>query len=658
MPGGTDRTRAQAGASARLRLIATTDLHMQIRPFDYLADAPAPGQGLACAAAVARAAGAEADNAVLFDIGDAFQGDAVEPDAATESAQAMARALAAAGIEAATIGNHDFNHGLPALQAALAACPFPVVLANLVRRKGATPLEDTPFLPPYALLDREILCRDGLRRPLRLAVIGVAPPQTLDWDADKLAGRLEARGIVETVAAWLPEIARAGADLTVVLAHSGLGGAAQDARTEQAAVPLAGLPGVDAVLAGHAHALFPDPAFVPAPDAAAAIDLSTGRVHGTPVVMPGFWGRHVGLVDLDLVVEADPAAGRRWCVAQGTGSLRPCDGAAADAAVLAATEAHHAATRRALAAPAGHLGQRITTYFSLVADCPVTRLVNAAQTEAVRAALAGRPEAALAGRPEAALPILSASAPQKAGGLHGPEHYVDLPAGPLARRHVAALYGYPNTLQAVLLTGAQLRAWLERSASFYRQVAPGAQDACLIDRRKPSYTLDVISGITYRIDVSRPPAFTDAGAPVPDAAGRITDLHCGGTPVADDDRFVLATNSYRLGGEAGFPRLAPEAMLAPDLGPCREAVARFLSAGGGCMVDAHAVWGFVPLPGTTVRVPTGPGARRFAPEHGDGPSVLAPTGAQAGGFDLWRLDLARADRLGPSVRAAGHQPVA
>ncbi len=652
MPGGTDRTRTQAGASARLRLIATTDLHMQIRPFDYLADAPAPGQGLACAAAVARAAGAEADNALRFDIGDAFQGDAVEPDAATESAQAMARALAAAGVEAATIGNHDFNHGLPALQAALAACPFPVVLANLVRRKGATPREDMPFLPPYAILDREILCRDGARRPLRLAVIGVAPPQTLDWDADKLAGRLEARGIVETVAAWLPEIARAGADLTVVLAHSGLGGAAQDARTEQAAVPLAGLPGVDAVLAGHAHALFPDPGFVPAPDAAAAIDLRSGRVHGTPTVMPGFWGRHVGLVDLDLVPQADPAAGRRWRVAQGTGSLRPCDGAAPDAAVLAATEAHHAATRRALAAPAGRLGARLTSYFSLVSDCPVTRLVNAAQTAAVRAALAGRPEAAL--------PILSASAPQKAGGLHGPDHYVDLPAGPLARRHVAALYGYPNTLQAVLLTGAQLRAWLERSASFYREVAPGARDACLIDRRKPGYTLDVISGVTYRIDVARPPAFTDAGAPVPGAAGRISDLRCGGRAVRDGDRFVLATNSYRLGGQAGFPRIAPEAMLAPDLGPCRAAVARFLSAGGGGTVGAPAAWGFVPLPGTTVRFPTGPGARALAPAvaAADAPPVLVPTGAQADGFDLWRLDLARADRLGPGVTAAGDLPVA
>jgi 2',3'-cyclic-nucleotide 2'-phosphodiesterase/3'-nucleotidase len=651
MPGGTATEAEHAGASARLRLVATTDLHMQIRPFDYLADAPAPGQGLACAATVARAARADAENALLFDVGDAFQGDAVEPHAAAEGALAMARALAAAGVEAATIGNHDFNHGLPALEAALAACPFPVVLANIVRRRGATPLDDAPFLPPFAVLERDILCRDGRRRPLRLGVIGVAPPQTLDWDADKLAGRLEARGIVETVAAWLPEIARKGADLTIVLAHSGLGGAGHDARTEQAAVPLAGLDGVDAVLAGHAHALFPDPGFVPAPDAAGAIDGDAGRVHGTPVAMPGFWGRQVGLVDLDLVAETDTASGRRWRVAQGTAGLRTSHGAPPDAAVLAASEAHDAATRRALAQPAGRLGARLTSYFSLVADCPVTRLVNAAQTAAVRAALAGRPEAAL--------PILSANAPQKAGGLHGPDHYVDLPAGPLARRHVAALYGYPNTLQAVLITGAQLRAWLERSASFYRQVAPGARDACLIDRRKPGYTLDVISGVTYRIDVSRPPAFTDAGAPVPGAAGRITDLRCGGRAVTDEDRFVLATNSYRLGGQAGFPRIASDAMLAPDLGPCREAVARFLAAGGGEAPGAPPVWGFVPLPGTTVRFPTGPGARALVPEvaEADDSPILVPTGERADGFDLWRLDLARADRLGPGA-AAVHLPVA
>jgi len=70
------------------------------------------------------------------------------------------------------------------------------------------------------------------------------------------------------------------------------------------------------------------------------------------------------------------------------------------------------------------------------------------------------------------LPILSASAPFKAGGRGGPEYFTDVPAGDVAIMNVSDLNLYPNTVHAVKVTGAQLKGWLKRSAGMFNQITP------------------------------------------------------------------------------------------------------------------------------------------------------------------------------------------
>lgn len=621
---------------AHLRLISTSDLHMCLLPHDYISDRPAPGRGLALAAAEARAAAAEAGTAVVFDVGDAFEGsplDAALFDGGLPGAPAephpMARALSAAGIDAATLGNHDFNFGLPALSRVIAGCAVPLVLANIVRRRGASPLEDRPFLPPWTRLTRDLRCGDGTARPVTLGVIGLAPPQILDWDAVRLCGELEARDILETARAWVPRIRQEGADLVIALCHSGIGARVPAPGAEHAAVPLAALPGVDAVLAGHAHRLFPHPGFVAAPDAGAVLDLEAGLIQGTPVTMPGFWGGHLGIVD--LLLDARPEGG--WRMRHARASLRPVRASMPDPGVAAAAAAYHRAALAEIRRPVARCARPLHTHFAMLEDCAPVRLVNAAQCAAVRTALEGRPEAGL--------PLLSATAPLKAGGLHGPRNFTDVPPGDLALRHLVDLYIYPNRLHAIEITGAELRDWLERSAAVFLRVAPGARDAPLLDPDVPAYAFDAVAGVTYRIDLSAPGG----------TAGRhrIVDLRRADRPVADADRFVLATNSYRLGGGAGFPRYADRALDLSLAMPCREAVARYLAAGGGEAPLPPPCWSFVPMPGTSVLYPTGPSARHHEPPGGGGGPesvVHGPVGQTEDGFDLYRVDLERADRLG------------
>ena len=88
----------------------------------------------------------------------------------------------------------------------------------------------------------------------------------------------------------------AGADVIIALCHSGIGGEAHTPGMENAAIPLAGIDGIDVVLTGHTHEQFPGH------DRAAndVVDPVAGTLHGKPAVMAGFYGNRLGMVDLHL----------------------------------------------------------------------------------------------------------------------------------------------------------------------------------------------------------------------------------------------------------------------------------------------------------------------------------------------------------------------
>ncbi len=633
------RFTTEAGPSeAHLRLISTSDLHMRLMPYDYITDHAVSGHGLALAGTEIDHARAEAANTLCLDIGDALEGspsDARLAAALPPEGHPMMAAFDALGVDAATLGNHDFNYGLAPLQRLLDASPVPVILANIVRRVAASPLQDTPFLPPAMMLERSMRCGDGSERGIRIGLIGVAPPQTLQWDSDKIGPDLEARDMVDAVAAWAPELRRKGADLVIILCHSGIAAAEASPGMEHAAVPIAAIPDVDVVLAGHAHGQFPSPDFTVAPDARAVVDPIAGTLHGKPASMPGFWANRLGVVDLRLSHGPDG-----WRVVESGASLRKISTETPHPGVVAAVSAHHEATLDNVHRVVGHTPRRLDTYFAQVADVASTQLVNAAQLEAVREGLKGRPEAML--------PLLSATAPLRAGGLQGAGHYTDIPPGEVRIRHLVDLYVYPNTLVALRITGAELRTWLERSASAFNTIPTGSQGHELLDPRHPSYGFDVVAGVTYRIDLAAPPMFDPYGQQI-DGGGRIADLACAGRAVGDDERFVLATNSYRLGRGGNFPTPAGGAIPMPHPEPVRDHLTRYIAAGGAEGAPPSPAWGFVPQSATTATFRTGSGAAQATVPGDDAPGgpVLAFRGTDASGYRIYDLDLERAGALGP-----------
>jgi len=628
-------TRAKAN-EVHLRLLETTDLHAHVFPFDYFSDAPLDSVGLARTAALVEKLRAGATNALLFDNGDFLQGNPMGDFIAYERGlddgcvHPVIAAMNVVGYDALTIGNHDFNYGIDFLLNALAGTRFPAVCANVVTRRGATPLEDETLLPPTALLEREVVDGAGERRKIRVGLVGFLPPQITTWDRRQLEGKVTTRDIVETAQAHVSRLRERGADLVVALNHSGIGEPVHVERQENASVPLAAVEGIDVVLAGHQHLTFPGPAFSGIP----GVDGNAGRLHGKPAVMAGFWGSHLGVIDLLL-----EQAGGIWRVAAHECSVRPIAQREADNSirplvrsrrkVLDAAASAHRQTLAYIRRAVGRTARPLHSYFALVAEDPAVRLVSDAQEWYVRDLLHGTEHASL--------PLLSAAAPFRAGGRAGPSFFTDVSAGDIAVRNVADLYLYPNMVRAVRITGADLRGWLERSASVFNRIVPGRQEQPLVDPDYPSYNFDVIHGVEYRIDLSQPARFGTKGELLDPGGRRIATLTRQGLEVTDEMEVIVATNSYRAGGGGGFPGAGGDTIVleAPDSN--RDTLMRYIAECGTVDPAPHRNWGFVPMPGTSVLLDTGPGALNHLDSVGD--LDIRPVGTTDEGFLRLRLRL-------------------
>ncbi|MEH7544640.1 bifunctional 2',3'-cyclic-nucleotide 2'-phosphodiesterase/3'-nucleotidase [Neobacillus vireti] len=614
----------------QLRLLETTDVHMFLANYDYYQTKQDDKVGLVKIATLIKQARNEVKNSMLFDNGDEIQGNPLGDYMAKKGLRPgevhpVYRSFNLLRYDAATVGNHEFNYGLDFLNETLNDARMPVVNANVF--KAGT---NKPFFKPYVILKKTVIDNVGKKHALKVGVIGFVPPQIMEWDKGNLEGKVETRSIVESAKKYIPIMKEEGADVIVALAHTGISGVPYQPGMENAGYYVTQIKDIDAVFTGHQHNTFPGPLYKDLPNT----NLEKGTINGKPVVMAGAFGSHLGVIDLQLQKKRG-----KWKVVDSKASLRPIADASGNSVVqpdeqlMATIKPEHEATIKYVNQPVGETTAPIISYFALVQDDPSVQIVNNAQTDYLVEKLKDPAYSKYAG-----IPVLSASAPFKAGGRGGPSYYTDIPAGALAIKNVADLYLYPNTLQAKLITGEQLKEWLEMSAGQFNQIDPASvEEQRLINLNFPSYNFDVIDGVQYQIDVTKQAKYDGNGNVVNSGSSRIINLTYQGKPVADGQKFIVATNNYRATSST-FPGVSQGEIVlkAPDEN--RQIVTNYIQAHKPLNPTADQNWSLAKFKGTAILVfDSSPNAQKYLGQYQN----IKYMGPSTGGFAKYSINLNR-----------------
>jgi 2',3'-cyclic-nucleotide 2'-phosphodiesterase/3'-nucleotidase len=578
-----------------LRILETSDIHMHVVDYDYLQDQPSVTVGLARTAALLAVARAEVANSVLVDNGDLLQGNPLGDFMARHrglqegDVHPVYKAMNLLDYTVGNIGNHEFNYGLEFLGQSIAGANFPYISANVFHDDGDDdPSNDVPYFQQYLIVEKLLTADDGSTHEIKIGFIGFVPPQIMQWDASNLRGRVVAHDIVDTAAALVPKMKAEGADIVVAIPHSGVSTATREGMEEQTTYYLSLVPDIDAIMFGHSHRVFPSETYADIE----GVDLVNGAINGVAATMPGFWGSHLGFVDLKLsVVDGE------WTVLSSQGKTRPIykiENGETIALVepleeiAAAAAEEHEATIEFVRTAVGEVTAPINSYFALVQDDPSVQVVTNAQKRYV--------EDLIAGTEYDGLPVLSASAPFKTGGRGGRDYYTEIAAGEIALKHIADLYIYPNTLRVVQVTGAEVREWLEMSAGLFSQIDPdNGKEQDLIAPRFASFNFDVIDGVEYRIDLTQAARYSPDGKLANEDSHRIVELKFAGEPIDPGQKFLVATNNYRADGGGGFPGLdgSNVVIAAPDTN--RDVLADYVFDLKTLDPSADGNWAFAPI---------------------------------------------------------------
>ena len=565
--------------SATLRILETSDLHMELNGFDYFADSARDDRGLVHLATLIERERAKDGETLLFDNGDFLQGTPLADDLAARAettAHPIVELLNQMKYDALTVGNHDLDYGLDYLEQITDAINAPTVCSNL---KHGTAQH---VFTPYHILEKSLTCDNGVSHPIKIGIVGVLPPQSVDWNQHVLPDSIQCDDIVDSVKAQIPHLIQTGADLIIALCHTGLGSKIHTIGMENALHPLSQIADIDVLLFGHTHQVFPDTNRADDGN----VNHKNGTINSKPAVSAGSYARCLGKVELGLT------HGREgWAITESKSSVIYLSDLNVDdlGKSMTSEKFHllHSEMRQSLNKPLSKIASRATSYLTATGFDQTTRIVSDAMRKQVPNGLHD-------------FPLIVAASPFRAGGRGGPANYFDFKVGNLTLRDAISMSPFNNPMCIVRRDGRQLRAWLAHCSKFYRKITPHGGPQNMLNEAFPSFNFDVLDGLEYSFYLS---------ADVSDPARRIPKFNYNKRPIVDADIFYVAMSFYRAAGGGGLPKLTSDDIVwTSDIG-MTDIVVSYIESVDTLPNRIKANWSFAPIAGASGTFISSPTAR-------------------------------------------------
>ncbi|GAB3789371.1 bifunctional metallophosphatase/5'-nucleotidase [Virgibacillus kimchii] len=478
---------------ANVILLYTSDVHGQATPIFYGSN-EAADIGLAKYATAVGQVREENEAIIVVDNGDLIQGTPLMTHYVKEHADKenpMVGVINRIGLDAAVIGNHEFNFGRDILADAVNQSAFPWLSANCLDKRTGKPY----FGPPYIM--------KVLDQGVKIAIVGVTTHYIPNWEATEHIRDMAFADAFSTLQTWVRKIRETEKpDILIAMYH---GGFERDVHTGEPTEPLTGenqgykmcteIEGIDVLLTGHQHRQL------------------AGKINDVLIIQPGHDGEAYGEVHIDMQF-----ASGKWMITDKRAQVKTLEGVQADPGILAYTNELETSTQEWLDQPTGFIDGDMSVkdpFRVRLSKHPFIEFIHKVQMEAGHTDIS-----------------VTSLLNDNAKGF----------SGTVTMRDIVSNYIYPNTLVVLELTGEDIISALEKSAAYFVLNEQGqiTVNPAYAEPKPQHYNYDMWEGIDYTINVAHP------------AGERVENITYHGYPIDINKSYHVVLNNYRASGGGNF----------------------------------------------------------------------------------------------------------
>lgn len=463
-----------------LQILATSDLHGKFNPWDYALNEESKSGSMAQVASAVKEL--RTDNTILVDAGDTIQDNSADLFF-DEEIHPMSLAMNEIGYDVWVTGNHEYNFGGDVLKKVISQQKAKVLTGNVKDPEGK-PLADS-----YTIIEKG---------GAKIGIIGMVTPNITRWDSANLEGWTVTNPVEET-RKIIDEI-KDQTDVLIAVMHMGMNNE-YEVKNSGAEDLANACPELDLIVASHEHRL-----------------IEGEEVNGVLVVMNKNSAATMAKVDLILEKQEDGS----WEVAERTSESLDMSAYEPDKELMEKLAPYDERAKEDAAVVIGKLEGGSLAPENEIAEIPTAQIQDTALID-----LINEVQMYYTGADVSAAALFNMNA--------------NLKEGEIRKCDTALVYKYANTLYKLEMTGAQLKKYMEWTASYYNTWKPGDLTISFNPEIR-AYQYDMFAGVNYDINVANEPGSRIENLTWPD-----------GKPVKDEDVCTIAVNNYRASSQLLSP---------------------------------------------------------------------------------------------------------